>query len=180
VESVSGANGKATREFYNNAEEGSWVSWNVSRLRPANGLGNGFGGGDDGANFGVGKDPGGVFGGFEDAVNDGIGFGDAVAREPVHHVGFAAHGADFHDLFEADNVRRDATVDGVGEIAILRAHGFDNGRGVDAGGGAEGVFAEHRIVRRDSCVCSLGNFFAINAELGEIVVAKPHEAKIDK
>lgn len=73
----------------------------------------------DGANFVVGEDAGRFLGSFEDAVDELIGFGDAVAGEPINHVGFAAHRSDFNDLFEADEMRRDATVNRVGEFAVV-------------------------------------------------------------
>ena len=77
-------------------------------------------------------------------VHDFVGFGDAVAGKPVNHVGLAAHRTDFDDLLQSNKMRGNPAVDRIGEFAVVAAQRFDNGGGVDAGGGAEGVAAERR------------------------------------
>src|SRR5580693_10147004 len=64
----------------------------------------------EGLDFGVGQDSGGFFGGGEDAIHFGLVGGNFVAFEPEHHVGLAAHRADFDDLVEAEKMRWYAAV----------------------------------------------------------------------
>ena len=113
----------------------------------------------EGLDFGVGEDAGGLFGGVEDAVHDGVVGGDFVAFEPEQDVGFAAHGTDFDDLLEAEEMRGDAAVDDVGEFGIFAVEGFDDGGGVHAGCGAEGVVADDRIVWRNRGVRGRAQLF---------------------
>src|SRR5205814_8137562 len=72
--------------------------------------------------------------------------GDLVAGEPVLDVGETAHRADLDLLLLAELFRRYAAVDPVGEPTIALALRLDDGRGVHAGGGAEGIRAGNRIV----------------------------------
>src|SRR5882672_794101 len=117
--------------------------------------------GAEGLHFGFGEDAGGLLGGVEDAGDEGVIGGDAVALEPEEDVGFAAHGADFDYLVEAEEMGWNAAVDGVGQGGVLFVIGLDDGGGVDAGGGAEGVAADYWIVRRNRGVGGFRDLFAI-------------------
>src|SRR6267142_5920974 len=134
--------------------------------------------GAESLHFGFGKHAGRLLGGVEDAGDEGVIGGDAVTLEPEEDVGFAAHGTDLDYLVEAEEVGGDATVDGVGEGGVLFVIGLDDGGGVDAGGGAEGVAADYGIVGRDGGVRGGGHFFAIFLEAGEILVKETHQAEI--
>ena len=98
--------------------------------------------GTESLHFGFGEHAGRLLGGVEDAGDQGVIGGDAVALEPEEDVGFAAHGADFDYLVQAEEVGRDSAVDGVGERGVLFVIGLDDGGGVDAGCGAERVAAD--------------------------------------
>ncbi len=54
--------------------------------------------------------------------------------------------------------------------------GFDDGGGVDAGGGAEGVAADDWIIRRNGRVGGFGDGFGIFFELGEVVIDQAEES----
>ncbi len=136
--------------------------------------------GTESLHFGFGEDAGGLLGGVEDAGDERVIGGDAVALEPEEHVGLAAHGADFDDLVEAEEMGRDAAVDGIGEGGVFFVIGLDDGGGVHAGGGAEGVAADDRVIRRDRGVRRFGDFFAIFLEAGEILIEQAHEAEVDE
>src|SRR5260370_19284698 len=73
---------------------------------------------------------------------------------------------------------RDAAVDGIGEGGVFFVIGLDDGGGVHAGGGAEGVAADDRVIRRDRGVRRFGDFFAIFLEAGEIFVEQAPEAGV--
>ena len=128
--------------------------------------------------FGVGEDARGSFGGVEDSVDGGFVGGLAVFFEPEENIGFAAHGADFDDLVEAEEVRGYAGIDNVGEFLVAFAEGFDDGGGVDAGGGAEGIVADDGIVGGNCCARGGGNFFAIFLEAREIAIDQAKEPEI--
>src|SRR6267142_7109775 len=117
--------------------------------------------GAESLHFGFGKHAGRLLGGVEDAGDEGVIGGDAVTLEPEEDVGFAAHGTDLDYLVETEEVGGDAAVDGVGQGGILFVIGLDDGGGVDAGGGAEGVAADYWIVRWNDGVGGLRNLFAI-------------------
>ena len=89
--------------------------------------------------------------------------GDFVTLEPEHHIGFAAHGADLDDLIESEEMRRDAAVDDIGEGGIA-VKSFDDGGGVNAGCGAEGVVTDYRIIWRDCGVRRDCDFLAVFLE----------------
>jgi len=88
--------------------------------------------GAEGLHFGFGEHAGGLLGGVEDAGDEGVigGMPCAPARRGRW---IAAHGADFDDLVEAEEVGGDSAVDGVGEGGVLFVIGLDYGGGVDAG-----------------------------------------------
>ncbi len=130
--------------------------------------------------FVVGEDARGFFGGVEDAIHDGVVGGDFVALQPEQDVGFAAHRADFDDLVEAEEMQGDAAIDDVGEFGIFAVESFHDRGGVDAGGGAEGVVADNRVVRRDGGVCGAGDVFAIFLEAGEVAIDQTHQAEVDQ
>src|SRR6266404_6320385 len=117
--------------------------------------------GAEGLHFGFCEHAGRLLGGVEDAGDEGVIGGDAVALEPEEDVGFAAHGTDFDYLVEAEEMGWDAAVNGVGQGGVLFVIGLDDGGGVDAGGGAEGVAADYWIVGRDGGVSGFGDLFAI-------------------
>src|SRR6266481_1309549 len=102
-----------------------------------------------GKDFVVGQDSGGLLGGVEDAIHDSVVRGNAVTFQPEENVGFAAHRADFDELLETEKMRGHSTVDSVGKSRIVFAKGLDNGRGMNAGGGAKRVAADNGIVRRN-------------------------------
>ena len=58
--------------------------------------------------------------------------------------------------------------------------GFDDGGGVDAGGGAEGVAADDRVIRRNGGVRGFGDGFGLFFELGEVVIDQAEEFQIDQ
>src|SRR6267142_1603988 len=134
--------------------------------------------GAESLHFGFGKHAGRLLGGVEDAGDEGVIGGDAVALEPEEDVGFAAHGADLDYLVEPEEMGRNSAVDGVGEGGVLFVIGLDDGGGVDAGGGAEGVAADYRIVGRDGGVRSFGDLFAIFLQAREILVEETQQAEI--
>ncbi len=74
----------------------------------------------------------------------------AAPLQPEHHVRLARHRADVDLLLAPDQAGRHAGIHRVDELAVLLPERLDDGRGVDAGGGAEGVAADDRIVRRES------------------------------
>src|SRR6202790_559995 len=100
------------------------------------------GGWAEGQQFLLGQHARGLFGSVEDAIQSLVGGRDVVPREPVEHVGLAAHRADFHDLFEAERLPRDAAIDRVRQIAIAGAERLDDCGGVNARGRAERILAE--------------------------------------
>src|SRR5256885_727470 len=55
----------------------------------------------------------------------------------------SAHWPDLDDLFAAEELGRHAGVHPVGQPGITLALGLDDGGGVDAGRGAEGIAAQH-------------------------------------
>src|SRR5579859_2729782 len=103
--------------------------------------------GAESGNFRVGQDASRLLGGIEDTVDEGIVGGNLVALEPEKDVGLAAHGADFDHLLEAEEMRRHAAIDGICERLVAFVKCFDDGGGVDAGGGAESIAADDGVVR---------------------------------
>src|ERR1700730_16016567 len=100
--------------------------------------------------------------------------GDAVALEPEEDVGFAAHRADFDYLVEAVEMGRDSAVDGVSEGGIFFVKGLNDGGGVDARGGAEGIAADDGVVGRDRGVRGLRYLLTIFLQAGEVLVEQAH------
>src|SRR6266481_93932 len=133
-----------------------------------------------GKDFIVSQDSGGLLGGVEDAIHDSVVRGNAVAFQPEENVGFAAHRADFDDLLETEKMRGHSTVDGVGKGRIVLVKGLDNGRRVNACGGAKRVAADNGIVRGDRGVGGPRNFFAILFQAGKVAIDQPHKAQIDE
>src|SRR5260370_42072095 len=94
-----------------------------------------------------------MVGGFSACVNALYNFSgsrNAVTLEPEQNIGFPAHGADVNHLLQSEQMGRHAGVDGVGEFDVVFLEGFDDGRGVDSGGGADSVFADHGVVSWDA------------------------------
>ncbi len=85
----------------------------------------------------------------EDAVDQFLVLRNAVAFQPELHIRLAAHGADLDHLLHAEEVRGHAGVDAVGQHLVVLAIGLDDGSRMNAGSGAEGVVADHRIVLRN-------------------------------
>src|SRR5579859_593741 len=129
--------------------------------------------------LGFGENAGGLLGGVEDTIDQGVVLGNAVTLEPEEDVGFATHGSDLDELVQAEKVRRDTAVDGVGQGSVVLVICLDDGGSMDTGGGAEGVAADNRIVGRDGGVGGGGNFFAIFLEAGEVAINQAHQAKVD-
>ncbi len=75
---------------------------------------------------------------------------------------------------------RDTAVDRVGEGGGFFVIGLDDGGGVDARGGAEGVAADDGIIWRDRGVRCLRDFLAIFLEAREVLVEQAHQAEIDE
>ena len=75
--------------------------------------------------------------------------GRPAALQPEDHVRPARHRPDLDLLLPADEARRHRRIHRVHQRAVSLPERLDHRRGVDAGGGAERVGADHRIVRRD-------------------------------
>src|SRR5437879_13422274 len=90
----------------------------------------------------------GGFGAFIDALYDVIRSRNSVTLEPEEDIRFPAHRADVNHLLQSEQVGGHAGVNGVGEFDVVLLKGFDDGRGVDSGGGAAGVFADYGVVGR--------------------------------
>src|SRR6266436_2097838 len=115
-----------------------------------------------GKDFVVSQDSGGLL--------DSVVRGNAVAFQPEENVGFAAHRAYFDDLLETEKMRGHSTVDGVGKGRIVLVKGLDNGRRVNACGGAKRVAADYGIVGGNRGVGGLRNFFAILFQAGKVAI----------
>src|SRR5229473_4845757 len=136
--------------------------------------------GAESLHFAFGEHARGLLGGVEDASDERVVWGNAVALEPEEDVGLAAQRADLDDLVEAEEMGRDAAVDGIGEGSVFFVISLDDGGGVHAGGSAEGVAADDGIVWRNGGVRGLGDSFAIFFETGEVAVDQAHEPEVDE
>ena len=119
-----------------------------------------------------------MLGGIKDAIDERVVGWNFVALEPEEHVGLAAHGADFDHLFEPEEVRRHAAINGISERLVSLMKCFDDGGGVDARCRAECIAADHRIIRRNNGVRGRRDFFAILPEPREVLVNDAHQAQI--
>src|SRR5580693_7460705 len=90
-------------------------------------------------NFCIGQHSRRFLGSVEDAIDEGVVGWNLAALEPKKHVGPAAHGTDFDDLIEAEEMRRHAAIDGVSERLVAFVKGFNDCGGVDAGCCAESI-----------------------------------------
>ena len=126
--------------------------------------------GAESENFRIGEHARGLLRGIKDARDRGLVRGNAVLLEPEKYVGFSAHGADFDDLIETEEMRGHAAVNSVGKLEIIFSEGFDERGGVHACCGTECIVADDRIVRGNQRVRGLGYFFAIFLEPGEILL----------
>lgn len=133
-----------------------------------------------GLDFAVGQDARGLLSGVEDACDEGVVGGNSVALEPEEDIGLPAHRPDLDDLVEAEQMRRDAAVDDIGEARIFAVKGLDDSGGVHAGGSAEGVAADDRVVWRDGGARGFGDFVAIFLDAREVAIEQAHEAEIDE
>lgn len=75
---------------------------------------------------------------------------DAPLLQPIDHIRFPAHGANFNFLLQSEPVGRNAGIDLVGQFHIVLPEGLDDGGGVDARAGAKGIGTHDGVVRRNA------------------------------
>src|SRR3954471_12792516 len=100
--------------------------------------------------------------------------------EPVDDVRLAAHRPDLNLLAHAEESGGHARVDEVCEFRVALSEALDDGRGVYARRGAEGVAAEDGIVERDSPAAAFGRLVAVLAQAREVVLYPAHELQVDE
>ena len=116
----------------------------------------------------------------KDAIDDLVGRRQAAALEPEDDVRPAGHRPDFDLLLPADEAGWHRGVDRIHQRAIAFAERLDDRRRMDAGGGAERVGADHRIVRRDRARRTPATPPAVRRQAGEVVVAIAHHHQVDQ
>src|SRR5947209_7514102 len=95
---------------------------------------------------------------------------DAALLQPEDDVRLAAHRPDLDYLLAAEEFGGDAGIDAIRQPVVAFSLRLDHGRRMDAGRGAEGIPAEHRIVRGDRHAGAFGYHLAHFAELAEVGV----------
>src|SRR6266568_3341424 len=107
---------------------------------------------------------------FVNSLDNFISGGNAVAFEPEYNVGFAAHRAHVDNLLESKQMRRHAGIDGIGEFDVILLIGLDDRSGMDSGGRAESVFADHGIIWRDRNAGRAGYRDTVIPQLGQVLL----------
>src|SRR5687767_8454186 len=126
------------------------------------------------------EDAAGALGVVVDALDALVGGVEAARFEPVDDVRLAAHRADLYLLAHAEEPRRDARVDEVGQLVAALAEALDDGRRVDAGRRAEGVAAEDGVVERYRPAAAFGRLLAVVAQAREVVVYPAQQPEVDE
>src|SRR5438045_1473610 len=85
------------------------------------------------------KDASGLFGGIEEPGDKRLVSWNLVALQPEKEVGFTAQRTDFNNLVEPKKMRRHAAVDDICQFDITFAKRFDDGGGMNPGGGSKRV-----------------------------------------
>jgi hypothetical protein len=122
-------------------------------------------------------------GALVDALDNLVVYWKAAMLQPEKNIGFPAHGADVDDLFQAEVVRGHSGIDGVRKFDVFFLIRFDDGSGVNAGRGAERVFADYRIVRRNRNAGGGGDSLAVLLEFGQVLPVPrrdAHELQVDE
>ena len=87
-----------------------------------------------------------------------------MTLQPENDIRFSAHGTDFDDLIEAEEMRGNTAINGIGKGPIVFAIGFDDRGRMNASGCAKRVVANHGIIGRNRRAGRFGHFLAIFLE----------------
>src|SRR5690606_20600010 len=105
---------------------------------------------------------------------------EAVLIEPVAYVREPRYRRDLDALCKTEVACGDAGVDAVRQPRVPLAARLDDSRRVHAGPGAEGIFSENGIARRNRHAARAGSEAGVLGELREIVPVRAEEFEVDE